>query len=104
MDKKAHQASPWATPGASPSPSVTSNPDLLAAAATAPSLCAASLCRGGVNACSPSIRLLAQGDFATVAVVEETFFAGGGGAAGAWAVLGATVEQRIWNSALALVS
>jgi len=62
-----------------------------------PSPRAASRCRGGAKACSPKSRPLAQ-------FAEVIFFAGGG-AAGVWAVvLGATVEQRIWNSALALVS
>ena len=43
---------------------------------------------------------------ATWAGAEEDVFFAGGGAAGVWAVLppGVMVEQRSWNSALALVS
>jgi len=49
---------------------------------------------------------IAQCVDATLAGAEEDVFFAGGGAAGVWALLpaGVMVEQRSWNSALALVS
>ena len=96
MDKKAHRTSPPATPGARPKPNVTPNPDLLAAAAASAISARRLAVQRRREDLLDEVRPLAQ-------FAEVIFFAGG--AAGVCAVLlGATVEQRIWNSALALVS
>ena len=103
MDKKARRANPPATPGSVRPFSMSREAWPIRSAAPISNSRARRLLGGGASA--GDLQTAQFVDITWAGAEEDVFFAGGG-AAGVWAVLpaGVMVEQRSWNSALALVS